>query len=127
MGEHVVQLTGDPAALGERGGGRLRIACVTQLREQQLGTVLTFPADPDELAGHRQQQAHQRRGDHSLRRRVLGRPDRHPERHGDRRARGGCTAASATPLPPTSPITAAWAAGPRSAQLLVSATAAATT
>ena len=53
VGEHVVQLAGDAAALGQRRGGGLALACVLELGHQQFGAVLAFPAAADELAGHR--------------------------------------------------------------------------
>ena len=144
-----MQLAGDAAALGQRGRGGLALARVLELGHQQLGAVLALAAAPDELARHRQQQAHQRRGDGRLDRRVLrqadghgergrdrSRPRRRPERAGagPRRSRlpsgaasstgpCGCQAASATPAPPISPITTACAASPRRAQPGVTAVA----
>jgi hypothetical protein len=41
VGEHVVQLAGDAAALGQRGRGRLGVPCVLELRQEYLGAVLT--------------------------------------------------------------------------------------
>ena len=57
VGEHVVQLSGDAAAFGQRGRGSLGLPRVLELGQQQLGAVLALPAAPDELAGHREQQA----------------------------------------------------------------------
>ena len=83
-----MQLAGDAAALGQRGRGSLALACVLELGHQQFGAVLALPAAAEELADHRQQQAHQRRGD-GLRGRVRGQADGHGERGGDRSRRGG--------------------------------------
>ncbi len=74
VGEHVVQLAGDAAPLGQRGRSGLALACVLELGQQQLGAVLALAAAPDELARHRQQQAQQRRGDGGLGTRVPVRP-----------------------------------------------------
>ena len=47
--EHVVQLAGDPAALGDRRRAGLLIARVLKLGEQQLGLVLALPGALEEL------------------------------------------------------------------------------
>src|SRR5258708_23511039 len=44
VGEHVVQLAGDAAALGQGGRGRLRVTCVLELGQEYLGAVLALPA-----------------------------------------------------------------------------------
>ena len=77
--EHVVEFTRDAAALGECRRGCLCLAGVLQLGHQQFGAVLALPPAPDELAGHRQQQAQQRRGEGGLRGGLLGQHDRHGE------------------------------------------------
>ena len=85
--EHVVEFTRDAAALGERRGGCLCLAGVLQLGHQQFGAVLAVPPAPDELAGHRQQQAQQCRGEGGLCGGLLGQRDRHGE--GARDQHGG--------------------------------------
>jgi hypothetical protein len=84
VGEHVVQLAGDVAAFGQRGRGGLGLPRVPELGQQQLGPVLALAAAPDELAGHREQQAQQHRGDGGLDRGLPGQADRHGERGRDR-------------------------------------------
>ena len=59
MREHVVQLAGDPAALGDRRRAGLLIARVLELGEQQLGLVLAHPGLLEELRDDAEQDGHQ--------------------------------------------------------------------
>ncbi len=86
--EHVVQLPRDTAPLGQRGRRGFALTRVLELGQQQLGAVLALPSAPDELAGHREQQAQQRCGDGLLDGRMRGQADGHGERGGDRRGDG---------------------------------------
>ena len=53
--EHVVQLAGDPPALGYRRRAGLLVACILELRQQDLGAVLTLPRLLEELRDDTQQ------------------------------------------------------------------------
>ena len=86
MREHVVQFAGDAAPFGQGGRGGLGLAGVLELGQEQFGAVLALPAAPDELAGHRQQQAQQHGGEDRLG--GLGQAHGQGKRDGDG-ARGG--------------------------------------
>jgi hypothetical protein len=64
VGEHVVQLPGDPPALGDRRRAGLLIARVLKLRQQDLGVVLALPRLLEELCNHAEQHRHQYPGRH---------------------------------------------------------------
>ena len=66
--EHVVQLAGDPAALGDRRRAGLLIARVLELGQQQLGLVLALPRLLEELRDDAEQHRHQHPGRDSRRR-----------------------------------------------------------
>ena len=60
--EHVVQLAGDPAALGDRRRAGLLISRVLKLGEQDLGLVLALPRLLEELRDDAEQDRHQHPG-----------------------------------------------------------------
>ena len=62
VGEHVVQLAGDPSALGDRRRASLLIARILELRQQHLGLVLAFAGLLEELRDDAEQDRHQRPG-----------------------------------------------------------------
>ena len=63
MGEHVVELACDPAALRDCRRPQLLFARVLELGEQQLGRVLARPRLLDEVRGESEQRAQQCRRD----------------------------------------------------------------
>ena len=99
-----MQLPRDAAPLGQRSRRGLALARVLELGQQQFGVILALPAAPDELAGHRQQQAEQRGGDGRLGARMGRQADRRGEPDGDRpgdgrgRDSGSLTAAIETSM-----------------------------
>jgi hypothetical protein len=62
VGEHVVQLPGDPAPLFQCRSRRLRLAGVLKLSEQKLAPSLALPGLLDKPSDQKQQGADQRRG-----------------------------------------------------------------
>jgi hypothetical protein len=60
--EHVVQLAGDPAALGDRRRAGLLIACVLELCQQDLGLDLALPRLLEELRDDTDQDRHEHPG-----------------------------------------------------------------
>ena len=134
MGEHVVQLAGDPAALRDRRRPQLLLACVLELGEQQLGRVLARARLLDEVGDQREQRAQQCRREHRGSRAAAERLKARPspavtaiasaaaEASGRRVtaihtaappassvAPRGCSATSATPAAPIAAITSACA------------------
>ena len=90
--EQVVQLAGDPAALGDRRRAGLLIARVLELRQQDVGLVLALPRLLEELRNDTEQDRHQ----HPSRDSGRGSPgdrcnrterDRHPATDRDTRAK----------------------------------------
>ena len=82
VGEHVVQLARDPAALGDCRRPQLLLARVLELGEQQLGRVLARTRLLDEVGDQPEQHAQQRPGD-DRRGRAAGerRGETEPDRH----------------------------------------------
>ena len=131
VGEHVVELARDPAALRHRRRPQLLLAGILELGEQQLGRVLARARLLDEVGDQREQRAQQRRGEDAAAEppesaSASSEPGRHTRPRAQLRARNGrrataihtaappassvaprgCSATSATPAAPIAAITA---------------------
>ena len=102
MGEHVVELARDPAALGDRRRPQLLLARVLELGEQQLGRVLARSRLPDEVGDQPEQRAQERRGDDGRRRAARQRRGEHEPRP-SRRPRAYPEHAAVSGRPPSRP------------------------